>query len=149
MAHYEGINVANLISAIQNCKSKVNTNASKDLLADGKSLVWEGTDAKENLVDALKEINNSTKELENELENCLKIAKNMKNYKDTKKELDNLKSQKQALQLTKSRTTSTTPAATIAYLNSEIANKTRLINAKQEQLNSLAKTLTNAGYPPV
>lgn len=145
MAHYSGINESSLISAINNCKNKISKKNTSDLLADAKSLVWEGTDAKENLVETLRKINSTTTKLENELDKCLNIARKIKKYKELRQTIKNLQSQKASLEWQRNNN-GTNPDY---YLDYAIAEKRRLINAKKDQLESIKNQLSSAGYPPV
>ncbi len=144
MAHYSNIDESRLISAINTCKIKINKQATKDLLADAQSLVWEGTSAKENLVNTLNKINTKTIELEEELNKCLKIAQKIKKYKELYKTIKNLKKQKTNLEWQKTNSTNTN-----YYLEYAINEKRRMINSKKDELDSIKKSLSSDGYPPV
>ena len=146
MAHYSSVDENALISSINNCKNKLNMKSTANLLEDANSMPWDGAEAKDNLVNAIKQIDNKTKKLSEQLDFCLEIAKKIKKYKQVKKELDKLKQNKNNL---KKRYESDPLSPSAAYLQGEISRKQASINSKEEELNRLKSKLTSAGYPPV
>ena len=79
---FENVDVKRLKSAINSCKSAINYNTSTELINSISSNdVWR-TGARDNVKKALKKLTNERyKELEKKLENSLKVANYIEEYK--------------------------------------------------------------------
>ena len=79
--YYLTANTGSLSSTISSCRNGLSTSGAKNLVSDGASIIWAGSDAQTNTMLALSNISGKTEALANQLDRLAKIPPKIETYK--------------------------------------------------------------------
>lgn len=146
MANFSSVNAGALISAIKSCSNGLSNVGAKSLLADGKSLSWDGSGAKDNMVAALESIKSQTNSLTSALQGLLGIANAIKAYKVAYNNYKTLQARCSSARTRYKNADASNPS--YGYLQSIYHQSKNAKDKAKQQVEKLDKKLTGMGYPP-
>lgn len=147
MAHYSGVNENALTKAILSCRKALVMENATSLVAEAKALPIDGAGAKDNITNTASTILSKTQALKGKLDAAYGVACEITEYKQVKKELDQVKKTKNMYyKVYQAQADKTTPAAK-RYKSKYYKAKTKY-NDLDSQLKALKASLSSKGYPP-
>ena len=137
---YENVDVDQLRSSLNACKSSLDCSTSKELVGGISDTIWTGG-AKSNLTSAISKLTNTRyTDLKSKIDEYLKVVDQIENYKKLSASSGSLKSQRltKEYELKMERQKANPSKTRINQLQNEINSLNSQINSANSQMNSIS-----------